>query len=659
MNDNNKGMVYSFWQLLKQHQIEIPIIQRDYAQGREDKKEIRTEFLMALYNALDNNVSIKLDFIYGSKIHDVFQPLDGQQRLTTLFLLHWYASHISVNIPSEINKVLLRFSYETRSSSREFCHELIKNTIDVLDGTTKISDKIIDSSWFFLSWKKDPTIDAMLRAIDDIHSIFFGINNLWDKLVEDKCLISFYHVELENFGLTDDLYIKMNARGKLLTPFENFKAGFQKHIDENNWGGGKDFVDSFAYKIDTVWTDLFWKHRRGSVIDASFIRFISTIAMIQFVLERADERVEKLANMQRLPESVRAEHFSKNGYQYLCECLDLYCNVYSQELDLEFGFPFWQHKPINNLFTALVYEGNVASYTQKVLFYAQTEFIRNTKGFKKQNFKDWMRVVRNIISRGDAEKTGNRPSIVRSPDTFIGVINLIKELSQGCDNIYLFLSTQQIKSSFAKEQIEEEKLKAKLILKCDRNKEIIFLTEDTNFCQGKIQFALYCIGYQSDQDEFRVESLAKIQKVIHTYLEDEKITNDFRRGLLTTSVDGSYNYYDYWWSWSGAVDANKRCLISRYRELEYFIYGTKNNGLYRNYLKQFFIKLLDKPLVRLIEEFIPPDDMPNWKVRLIKEPDLLDNKCKSKYIAIPKDESCCYLLKGIRPRNMDSCEKIV
>ena len=313
----------------------------------------------------------------------------------------------------------------------------------------------------------------------------------------------------------------MNARGKLLTPFENFKASFQKYVDENHWDQGTDFLASFANKIDTTWTDLFWKHRTNSVIDSSFIRFISTIAMIQFVLERADDRGEKLANMQRIPETVKTEHFTKDGYKYLCECLELYSELDSQDFTLEFDLPLWQHKPDDNLFTALVYEGNIsASYSQKVLFYAQTEYLRNTNKFDEQKFRNWMRVVRNIISRGDAEKTGNRPSIVRSPDTFIGVINLIKELSQGCDDIYLFLSTKTIKSSFAKEQIEEEKLKSKLILKSERNKEVIFSIEDTNFCQGKIQFALYCIGYQKEEDVFNVEKLADIQNVIYTYLEE-------------------------------------------------------------------------------------------------------------------------------------------
>jgi hypothetical protein len=86
-------------QLLERHgRIRVPMIQRDYAQGRPAETEVREEFLKALQDALlkpadDSTLPLNLDFIYGSVEGDGetrFLPLDGQQRLTTLFLLHWY-----------------------------------------------------------------------------------------------------------------------------------------------------------------------------------------------------------------------------------------------------------------------------------------------------------------------------------------------------------------------------------------------------------------------------------------------------------------------------------------------------------------------------------------------------------------------------------------
>ena len=83
--------IYSFYELVEKYKVKIPIIQRDYAQGRERNTGICENFLKALKDNIVSNTTINLDFIYGNVEDDVFLPLDGQQRLTTLFLLHWYA----------------------------------------------------------------------------------------------------------------------------------------------------------------------------------------------------------------------------------------------------------------------------------------------------------------------------------------------------------------------------------------------------------------------------------------------------------------------------------------------------------------------------------------------------------------------------------------
>lgn len=284
--------------------------------------------------------------------------------------------------------------------------------------------------------------------------------------------------------------------------------------------------------------------------------------------------------------------------------------------------------------------------------------------FNADQFCDWMRVIRNIVSRGDIERTGRRPVIIRSPDAFDGVISLVNELSEGCDNIYQFLATYSIKSSFIREQTEEEKLKATLITENSSYKRILFDMEDTNFFQGRIDFALYCIDYDKDKKNFDPQKFQKLLEVIRNFLEKE-ITNDFRRGLLTIPDDnGEYKYYEYWWSWVYIVSAEKRCLIEKDRELEYYIYGTyksrdyKDRNYYRQYLKKLLLQLIEKSLDKVISDFIPPIDMPNWKKRLIKEPQLLDERCGSHYIAIPESEEFCYLLKSRKPRVETDCDKI-
>lgn len=110
---------FDLWQLLERYEVVVPVIQRDYAQGRKDKEYIRKTFLTELKEYVDNETSVTLDFVYGNIEGDCFYPLDGQQRLTTLWLIHWYIS-LKAGKLSEDKKVLSKFFYETRASSGDF-----------------------------------------------------------------------------------------------------------------------------------------------------------------------------------------------------------------------------------------------------------------------------------------------------------------------------------------------------------------------------------------------------------------------------------------------------------------------------------------------------------------------------------------------------------
>jgi len=246
----SSGERLSFYKLfsVKNYIVEIPIIQRDYAQGRASEQEVRASFLDALKQYLIQNLPNRdLDFVYGSLSKDGdslrFVPLDGQQRLTTLFLLHWYLAQIA-NQADVLRATLYHnekslFRYETRPSSSEFCDALMGNDIDMsallksgVDENDSLSKTIQDRGWFHLTWNNDPTIQSMLTMLDSIHAKFSGHPEFFLQLIdEENPIISFFFLDLKEFNLSDDLYIKMNARGKPLTDFENFKAKFEQFID--------------------------------------------------------------------------------------------------------------------------------------------------------------------------------------------------------------------------------------------------------------------------------------------------------------------------------------------------------------------------------------------------------------------------------------------
>lgn len=653
-----EGQVLSFARLIDKYSIEIPIIQRDYAQGRKDKERIRRAFLNALFESIDKNKELMLDFIYGSIVDDTFQPLDGQQRLTTLFLLHWYASLKEGNLDVKRN-TLMKFTYETRISSRNFCQSLVSNTID-LNVDINPSEQITDSSWFYLSWMKDPTIDAMLRTIDDIHSIFYDVDDLWNKLtLENSELIKFYFVNLENIGLSDDLYIKMNARGKLLTSFENFKATFEKRINDEEWEKDIEYINKFEHKIDTIWADFFWNNfNQNNSIDAAQLNLFSTLLMIRQSVYRekdTDDRIKIISKLQTDVNNLTSNWYSKDDYQYLSNVLGLLTSNFDKIKTYELNFPLFRHETTEGFLKKITSDGKGSSYTQKVLLYAQIEYFRRNSDYNSEKYLEWMRVIRNIVSRGDIEKSGKRPDIIRSPQTFDGVIFLINELAEGCADIYSNLDNPDFKitSTFAKEQIEEERIKSKLFNTKPHLKPIIFQLEDTDLLRGRISFVFYCIDYDNNPQNVNESLLIEVKDVICTYFHAEDVlNNEIRRALLGTRFNDEYNFYNYWWSYWNVANCDKRRIIDNFRELEYIIHSE-----FKDYIKQLILNLINSNPTSFVDDFEAPDEFPNWKLRLIKERNLLDDN-PSNYIAIPENQEYCYLLKSKRPRDINGCIKI-
>ena len=123
----------------------------------------------------------------------------------------------------------MSFSYATRPSARLFCQRLTMAAPppDVADP----AGWIVDQSWYLYVWRHDPTIQAMLVMIKAIDERFRGLRCAvaWERLVsEDDPAISFQLLPIDEMGSGEELYIKMNSRGKPLTAFENFKARFER-----------------------------------------------------------------------------------------------------------------------------------------------------------------------------------------------------------------------------------------------------------------------------------------------------------------------------------------------------------------------------------------------------------------------------------------------
>ena len=554
--------------------IEIPMIQRDYAQGREGEKEIRSRFLNAIFSTLSNDEqeSLELDFIYGSfwkpedKGKNKFIPLDGQQRLTTLFLLYWYIglNELETDKWNQIKSSLSKFTYETRTSSRRFCENLVSGKTDkeifqieeALAERQPLSERIKNLPWFYFSYEKDPTIKSMLNMLDAIDEQYMKLRqSLWSKLSK----LRFYILPMNGFGLSEELYIKMNARGKQLTGFENFKADivnwmkdkknpyynfFQKEVDNNS--RKMPYYLSISQKIDNDWTNFFWNisrtfdinakekgkllHPEGKLIDPLFLRTIYRYFTNKYILNSSSDasKIEqepyfiilmnegKYQNFEPFEYLLNKENFVPD-FEKLFDVLFNKWSTISKEI-----MPSWAEKEWS------FYKENITQ-SDRVVFLAITLYLEKYE-YQSTRFQQWMRVIWNIVENTDIAD-------VRS---MVGVMKLVQELSEYSPSIYEFLADKNnsIESTSSKNALAEERQKASFILS-DPNWENTFIEAEKHpFFKGCVSFLI--TPEMSIQDfDHRYKNASKVFDKNGVNQEFRKEGHIFLRALISRFNDKS------------------------------------------------------------------------------------------------------------------------
>ncbi|WP_278888468.1 DUF262 domain-containing protein [Leyella stercorea] len=488
-------------QYLPLNNIEVPIIQRDYAQGRNQPEvnRIRARFLDALYIALTTLKPITLDFVYG-EINDkkTLIPLDGQQRLTTLFLLHWYiARHECVE--EERLGFLSKFSYATRYSAREFCKQLVANTYTPNFNTDVLSHDITDQNWMPRDWQNDPTIGAMLNMLDDIHRKFNKTDGLWQRL-EEGC-VSFYFLSIKQLGATDELYIKMNSRGKPLTEFEHFKAEWEGNIkeiepkltEEQKNNEEKTLSQTIGHKIDVAWTDLLWPYRNSEtgtatddIIDDEFVRYFRFLADIIYCKNGAP------LNSSNDIFTITKELFGSNNpsaienVKTIERGFDCWLNI---DIESIFDSVLTTHttdkprkcivdEPVNIFVEACHNNGDIISGHRRkfplgrtVLLYAFVYYLQHKDTIEEAQFARRIRMVSNLIKGSEYELRENN------------LANLIRQTEYVLDNGDI----EEGYLSFNANQLIEEHEKVEWLKNNPEKEDVLCKLENHNLLQGAVR----------------------------------------------------------------------------------------------------------------------------------------------------------------------------
>ncbi|OOV79734.1 GmrSD restriction endonuclease domain-containing protein [Acinetobacter sp. ANC 5600] len=583
----------TLWKALEQYHIVIPTIQRDYAQGRKnDPKiaQIRKTFLQALVQSLTENQELELDFVYGSLNYKTLELLDGQQRLTTLFLLHCYLvnkNKANINEIDLIKKQLQKFSYQTRTSSKLFISQLVEKLVE-MEWSDKPSVAIENEAWFLAVWRKDPTIIAILTMLDELETLLGSkhtdeLDELWVRL-SSHSILNFYLLPMNEFSLTDELYIKMNARGVQLTEFENFKAWLQGFL-ENKIDTSK--ANTFFQSIDTKWTDLIWTTSKdwNKSFDASFIHFFKICLLCEHQKylsknQKSDYTDEK--DIESLVSRLRLNLFISQK-QYM----DLFSNEVSNTIDnltalLDFAVV---HQSKHNVFKIL--STDKPSYEEQANFataYYFTKYIQNI-----DQFEDWKRISGWLVK--------NAKGYYNSEKLMLSVLEALEQLAMyiGHESVLYKISTlhqhQNIielcsKTAFEKSHIEHEIEKAKLILQDQAWKELLKKYEEHNYFYGRVDFLLDYA--KADDQSICIEKFTYYAETAKKLFDDvfikdkeyrlhrsllslgDSLNNYFvKRGRNLSFCSATYNSYrDRAENWRDVFDHNRVSANNKYPQLK-------------------------------------------------------------------------------------------
>lgn len=529
--------------------IVIPKIQRDYAQGRKKSEDPRAAIIRAkLLSDIFEMDSLGLDFqiVFGSeeirqeitednKDVRVFIPIDGQQRLTTLYLLSLYRDKIN-GIASNV-----KFIYETRKAASDFCVDVVNNEWnDFPERSPK--ESITMSTWFQPYWLNDPTVNSILRMLDEIHKMYCE-----KGIYPDLEKIHFSYFDLGLSLKSDEIYLKMNTRGKELTQFENLKAAIEKEF-------GNDVPKIWKDKIDSAWQDMFWHENYPTRIPDS--RILRIIANLLFVKLCCNDNLSGLKSLDG--QSIKACIENTESYKLLACIYDLWTfsekakkkeyistvpfieafKILGVEDTFEYLISIFKGIDNNYIITPYwEYSGSGIldqNYSQRAAMYGATLYLQklkcNSEDFNKVSYTEWMRFVWNI-SANDVEDFQGFYRACRLFDKMA--------LKGALKDVFKVLKSEDSKQFSGTDQFKEERTKAK-VGNNERLLSLVKTAEKHSFFHGTIRFL-----FDSTQNDIWVDFEVKANnlcylipvnedqrhtvEILMKYLSDDELKDVFQK----------------------------------------------------------------------------------------------------------------------------------
>ncbi|WP_281226974.1 DUF262 domain-containing protein [Flavobacterium aquiphilum] len=530
MKQLESGNTYKISQLFTDNRhIIIPDLQRDYCWGDkshgDNNLELVTGFLDSMNEIFKTDKEIKLGMIYGYEYPTGSNRIylcDGQQRITTLFLLLGMINKQKKNAAIEnclISEFELnddqepRLQYAIRESTLYFLSDLTCSFF--LESHRIKTSEIKNQSWYFKEYDLDPSIQSMISAMEIIEQKLDTDDDL--NLFADFLLnkIEFFYFDMNNRETGEDMFVVINTTGEPLTATENIKPLIIGNI--------KDETDrELASNLWEKWEKWFWEHKTDKEHEADnglnkFFIFYWQIKLLQekqwkskksfeinpfqmflqkTTIEPNEESntviiAEELAKVKSIDEIEK--YFL--AYQNLhAEIKDESCNgkIIKSIANLDLHTPgFLRELPINVILPLIQFK---VKYPQDSIYLflrrLRKNFFDNKWECRKNNYVDW----RHLIQLVDQSQS------VEHLLTFSAGSNF-KEISNVPNNVKNWFNSE-----------EQSKLKLK-----DQDADFIESLEDHQDFMGDLSFL-----FSITEDPITIEKLAQ-------YFDNYKNTIDLIR----------------------------------------------------------------------------------------------------------------------------------
>ena len=442
-NTLQSGNEYTLSTLFQgKNKIIIPDLQRDYCWGdrawdkdAKDYTELVSGFLGNLIESYkeDKDKKQTLGLIYGyenPRYH--IQLCDGQQRITTLFLI---LGVINRKTDNNFQQFLISedeleddkepyLQYAIRESTLYFlsdlvCEYFLKSEKDIS------SDKIKASHWYFSEYDLDATVRSMLSAIETIEKEFkeltdFDYNEFGNFLVNNLQML---YYDMGNRTQGEETFVVINTTGEPLSATENLKPIIIGNITD----------ESSRKKASDEWEEReewFWKNRKKeeATSDAGMNQFFVWYWQIRFLQERTwknkksyplnprelfvkkpktDDENEENPEIDKWEESLKTEtiHNYFNAFKKLVEISseDRMAKVLKTIKNEDISTSWFRGADLHIVLPLIAY---LNKFTKPQLFY---EFVRRIRKNhfdekrKRGNFVDWRHIIQ-IIEFSDIEE---------------------------------------------------------------------------------------------------------------------------------------------------------------------------------------------------------------------------------------------------------------